>query len=459
MDSGLLWGIDIQTDHSPDDLARAILAAPSIRAAVRPTPVVVVTVAPAWFEGSDAVRELERLLAHAWLDASALVLAMSERTRAHDLDTAAETMRELQEMGVRTALSNFGEGFASLRHLRTLPLEFVKVPPSFVAGACEGGEVGAMLSATLSLLSTVELEAIASGVTTKAQADALLAMRCDLGQGPGLPGTSVDALGVRPVKTPLPENLSTPEAPDPPVAIEPIEGWRAWRLVEEDGEPRLASVTRPDVWTPGEALHASCGRTGEHRPGPAEGCTCGVYAARTPEALAFSGVLGDQISVVGAISMWGTVIEHARGARSEFAYPARLRLVCCRCLRAGRGAVDPIVVVERGKEVVALCRRHSFNSAGSSVPARVVQAGLLDAYAVDLLPLERVADRLKVEVSRRRRDPRASLMRAGEWVLHAIGCAFTVAMWIWTIGGFVLVLLMFAAIVISALFGDAAPSN
>jgi EAL domain-containing protein (putative c-di-GMP-specific phosphodiesterase class I) len=275
MDSGSLWGFDVQTDHSPAEFERALHAASSIRAAVRPTPIVSVTVCPEWFERPDAVRELDRLLSSARLDPSALMLAMSERTAAN-LTAAAETMRELLEMGVRTALSNLGEGFASLGHVRALPLEFVKVPPSFIEGAGENGEAEALLSATLRLLSILELEAIATGVTTQGQADALLAMRCHLGQGPGLPGATIDAPGSPPASPTTPP--ASPEvlpAPDPPVAIEPIVGWRARHLVDDDGEPRLASVTRPNMWPPGDPLRESCGRTGEHRYGPAEGCTCG----------------------------------------------------------------------------------------------------------------------------------------------------------------------------------------
>ena len=148
---------------------------------------------------------------------------------------------------------------------------------------------------------------------------------------------------------------TSPQPADPPLSLEPVVGWRAWRLRRVGGVLTLVSLTRDDRWAPNDAMEATCPR---HRDGPTEGCSCGLYAASSPRNLAHSGVLGMDICVVGAIAMWGTVVEHARGARSQYAYPARLRLVCGRCLQAGAGAVDPTGVLETGGASTALCAEH-----------------------------------------------------------------------------------------------------
>ena len=127
-----------------------------------------------------------------------------------------------------------------------------------------------------------------------------------------------------------------------------------------------------------------------------EGCTCGLYAASTPEALARAGVFNPGTGVVGAIAMWGRVVEHGRGARSEFAYPARLRLVCGSCLAQGSGAVAPVEVVESGGGLVPFCRRHLGGRHGRTVPATAIQAELLSTFGVELLPIERVDRSLRI---------------------------------------------------------------
>ncbi len=182
---------------------------------------------------------------------------------------------------------------------------------------------------------------------------------------------------------------TSPAFDDPPLSIEPVLGWRAWTLRRVGGVLTLGSLTRPDTWPPGEVMEARCTR---HREAtvPIQGCTCGLYAAATPKDLAHAGVLGTSVSVVGAIAMWGTVVEHQRGARSGFAYPARLRLVCGPCLYAGAGAVDPVRVFDRGGALAALCKEHESSVGGSAEPADEVQAELLATYGVEVMPIERI---------------------------------------------------------------------
>ena len=117
-------------------------------------------------------------------------------------------------------------------------------------------------------------------------------------------------------------------SPEPPFSIEPVVGWRVWRLVRIRGRLALRSIAHDVVWKPDQVMHATCGRSSVGHRSPGDGCTCGLYATSTPEALARAGVFNPAIGVVGAIAMWGRVVEHARGARSELAYPARLRLGC-----------------------------------------------------------------------------------------------------------------------------------
>ncbi len=119
------------------------------------------------------------------------------------------------------------------------------------------------------------------------------------------------------------------EASPPPVplSVEPVLGWRVWRLERrDDGSLTLLAVMRSDEWPAREAARARC-HAHPGTPAPSGSCSCGLYAATSPEALAASQVFTGATSVVGAVAMWGTVVEHARGARAEISYPARLRLV------------------------------------------------------------------------------------------------------------------------------------
>jgi hypothetical protein len=185
-------------------------------------------------------------------------------------------------------------------------------------------------------------------------------------------------------------------SPELPLSIDPVRGWRVWRLSRIGGRLVLRSITHDASWEPDEAMHATCPRTSAGHRAPGDGCTCGLYAVSTPEALSRAGVFNAGIGVVGAIAMWGRVVEHGRGARSEFAYPARLRLVCGSCLAQGSGAVPPVQVRESGSGLMPVCGKHATGLRGPTVAADAIEAELLATYGVELLPLGSVDRALRI---------------------------------------------------------------
>jgi hypothetical protein len=86
--------------------------------------------------------------------------------------------------------------------------------------------------------------------------------------------------------------------------------------------------------------------------------------------------------------MWGRVVEHDLGYRAEFAYPARIRLVCSVCLTMGERPATPVVVAEEGGFALPLCEDHarSHRGHGELRPSNEVETELLSTYAVDVLP-------------------------------------------------------------------------
>ena len=214
---------------------------------------------------------------------------------------------------------------------------------------------------------------------------------------------------------------------DPPLSLEPVEGWRAWVLDRVDGALALRSVTRTDHWPARSAMVATCvfhrGRTV-----PDEHCMCGLYAASSPEQLARSGVLGGGISVVGTVAMWGRLIEYTLGARSRLAYPSRLRLVCGPCIALGAGAVAPVMVLGEQGSLNAVCRRHWTGPSTRAEPASDIEAELLSTYGVELLPIEQLLGGLRVRPVRLPRipvpaDPPTEISRRWGWQI-AIGAYF-----------------------------------
>jgi hypothetical protein len=169
-------------------------------------------------------------------------------------------------------------------------------------------------------------------------------------------------------------------------SAEPVAAWRAWRLRRdgEAGQLRLQPAFRGSSWEPLQPVRAACARRRRHE-APKRRCTCGLYGFNDGSEV---GIGGTRLAVVGQVSMWGRVVEHDLGYRAEFAYPARMRLVCSVCLTMGERPATPVVVAEEGGFALPLCEDHARSHRGHMElrPSTEVEAELLSTYAVDVLP-------------------------------------------------------------------------
>ena len=178
-----------------------------------------------------------------------------------------------------------------------------------------------------------------------------------------------------------------------PDGIEPIIGWRAWALTRTpDGRPELRPIIYSgERWPAGQAARAECPphtRSG-HR-APEANCTCGLYAVDGLDRL--PAIMGRDVTVIGSVSVWGTIVEHDSGFRAELAYPGRLRLVCGACWQAGVFSPDVVDVAPTGRgTLLALCGRHARRAGGLEPRLGTLEQELLSAYAVDPLPEDAVA--------------------------------------------------------------------
>jgi len=92
-------------------------------------------------------------------------------------------LEHLSKTGIEIALDDFGTGFASLTHLRQLPLKRLKIDQSFVANVQSDPANAAIIAGIVQIAHSLGMVVTAEGVETKEQLNALRLLSCDHAQG------------------------------------------------------------------------------------------------------------------------------------------------------------------------------------------------------------------------------------------------------------------------------------
>ena len=132
--------------------------------------------------GPDFDGWVKGVLADAELPAEYLEIELTESFAFGD-PAIFPALDALRQIGVRFAADDFGTGYSSLAYLKSFPLHRLKIDRSFVQGIPDDPEDTGIAKAIITLAESLELDIIAEGVETQAQADFLLAHGCHHVQG------------------------------------------------------------------------------------------------------------------------------------------------------------------------------------------------------------------------------------------------------------------------------------
>ena len=109
-------------------------------------------------------------------------LEVTEGVFLDDKERSIQTMQILRDKGVKFALDDFGTGYSSFSYLQKLPINYLKIDKSFVAGMDQIGDLS-IVKNIINLAHTLNLEVIAEGVETEDQFTLLYDMGCNYFQG------------------------------------------------------------------------------------------------------------------------------------------------------------------------------------------------------------------------------------------------------------------------------------
>jgi diguanylate cyclase (GGDEF)-like protein/PAS domain S-box-containing protein len=131
----------------------------------------------------DLLSEVTGALTRYGVRPGQLCLEVTE-TAVHEASgTSRSALAALSAVGVQIALDDYGTGYSSLGHLRSIPVNALKIDRAFIAGLDQHQGDDAITVAVITLAHALGMQAVAEGVESPRQRDRLRELGCDLAQG------------------------------------------------------------------------------------------------------------------------------------------------------------------------------------------------------------------------------------------------------------------------------------
>lgn len=112
-----------------------------------------------------------------------LELELTESVLLVNADRALAALRDLNAMGVKLAIDDFGMGYSSLSYLKRFPVSTLKIDRAFIRNIPGAPDDAAITTAIINMAKALNLRVIAEGVENESQLSFLRAHQCQAVQG------------------------------------------------------------------------------------------------------------------------------------------------------------------------------------------------------------------------------------------------------------------------------------
>ncbi|MCF6390328.1 bifunctional diguanylate cyclase/phosphodiesterase [Mycobacterium sp. MBM] len=157
-------------------------AATWYRPGIREVPVAINLFAPSFNDATLPDRIAAVLAAHG-LPMAAVTIEITEHYLLADVRQARHVIERLRAAGFRLSIDDFGSGYATMSYLRDLPIDELKLDPSFVAPMLLNPRAAAIVHSVIKLTHSLGIASVAEGVEDATTAELLRGYGCTVAQG------------------------------------------------------------------------------------------------------------------------------------------------------------------------------------------------------------------------------------------------------------------------------------
>ncbi len=163
--------------------AESCRALTRLRDALQHPITVSINLSPRQFTHRELANQLLSLIDQHGIDPSQIEVEVTESTLMHDINFSLQILDNFRSHGIKVALDDFGTGYSSLGYLRQFNVDVLKIDRVFLQNALTSKKDAAIVETIINLSHVLDIEVVAEGVETLAQAQWLADIGCDYAQG------------------------------------------------------------------------------------------------------------------------------------------------------------------------------------------------------------------------------------------------------------------------------------
>jgi EAL domain-containing protein (putative c-di-GMP-specific phosphodiesterase class I) len=142
-----------------------------------------INLSPVSLSSTSLADEMRDLAGDEGLEPRLVTFEITESAAAQEPARKLENLSRLRMNGFGLSIDDFGTGYSSMQRLSRIPFTELKIDRIFVEGIVSDPSCRAMVESSLELARKLGIVAVAEGVESHAQWDALRALGCPLAQG------------------------------------------------------------------------------------------------------------------------------------------------------------------------------------------------------------------------------------------------------------------------------------
>jgi len=135
------------------------------------------------FKNKSLLTEISQALTSSGLDAQYIEVEITESTAMDNFEESIKIVRNIQKLGIKISIDDYGTGYSSLEYIRDFPVDYLKIDRAFIINLATSYKEQAIVKSTIVMAHELGMKVIAEGVEDDQQRATLLEMNCDEIQG------------------------------------------------------------------------------------------------------------------------------------------------------------------------------------------------------------------------------------------------------------------------------------